>query len=99
MDLDQSELLELARASNERPRADQEIIMSKSALHRIDQFFNGPSGRADNWRDLAEAAKTWASGAGDRAKYEALLNDIAVTEEFHGYLILQVKAGKLPAGG
>ena len=29
--------------------------MSKSALHRIDQFLNGPSGRADNWRDLVEA--------------------------------------------
>jgi arginine decarboxylase len=66
--------------------------MSKSALQRIDQFFNGPSGRADNWRDLVEAAKAWAAGAGDQAKYTALLNDIAVTEEFHGYPGLHLMA-------
>jgi arginine decarboxylase len=24
---------------------------------RIDQFFSGPGGRADNWRDLVDAAK------------------------------------------
>ncbi len=66
--------------------------MSKSA-HRIDQFMNGPGGRADHWRDLVEAAKAWAGGRGDRAKYETLLNDLAVTEEFHGYPGLQVDGG------
>jgi arginine decarboxylase len=59
--------------------------MSNPAQHRIDQFFNGPSGRADNWRDLVEAAKAWAAGRDNRAHYDALLNDLAVTEEFHGY--------------
>jgi len=58
--------------------------MSNSA-HRIDKFMNGPGGRADDWRDLVEAAKAWAGGRGDRGKYQALLNDLAVTEEFHGY--------------
>ena len=60
--------------------------------HRIDQFFSGPGARADQWRDLVEAAKAWAGGTGDRAKYEALLNDLAVTEEFHGYPGLQLMA-------
>ena len=57
----------------------------KSTEHRIDQFSAGPGARADQWRDLVEAAKAWAGGTGDRAKYEALLNDLTVTEEFHGY--------------
>ena len=61
--------------------------------HRIDQFFSGPGARADQWRDLVEAAKAWAGGAGDRAKYEGLLNDLAVTEEFHGYPGLQADGG------
>ena len=60
--------------------------------HRIDQFFSGPGARADQWRDLVEAAKAWAGGTGDRARYEALLNDLAVTEEFHGYPGLQLMA-------
>src|SRR5829696_2666769 len=60
--------------------------------HRIDQFFSGPGARADQWRDLVEAAKAWAGGAGDRARYEALLNDLAVVEEFHGYPGLQLMA-------
>ena len=58
--------------------------------HRIDQFFSGPGARADQWRDLVEAAKAWAGGRGERAKYEALLNDLAVVEEFHGYPGLQL---------
>ena len=33
---------------------------------RIDQFFSGPGARADQWRDLVEAAKAWAGGTGDR---------------------------------
>jgi arginine decarboxylase len=65
---------------------------AKPATDRIDRFLNGPGGRADDWRDLIEAAKAWASGAGERAKYEALLNDLAVTEEFHGYPGLQLMA-------
>jgi arginine decarboxylase len=60
--------------------------------HRIDQFFSGPGSRADQWRDLVEAAKAWAGGAGDRAKYEGLLNDLAIIEEFHGYPGLQLMA-------
>jgi arginine decarboxylase len=63
----------------------------KPAMHRIDQFLLGPGGRADDWRDLVDAAKAWAAG-GDRAKYEAMLNDLAVTEEFHGYPGLQLMA-------
>jgi arginine decarboxylase len=62
------------------------------ATHRIDQFLLGPGGRADDWRDLVEAAKAWAAGAGDRAKFEKLLSDLAVTEEFHGYPGLQLMA-------
>src|SRR5438128_887701 len=71
---------------------DRERDMSKDAKpaqHRIDQFFSGPGGRADNWRDLVEAAKAWSRG-GDRAKYDAALADLSVTEEFHGYPGLQL---------
>ena len=57
---------------------------AKPTQKRIDQFFSGPGGRGDDWRDLVEAAKAWAQG-GDRANYDAVLADIAVTEEFHGY--------------
>ncbi|MGY3492412.1 decarboxylase [Bradyrhizobium sp. USDA 4502] len=57
---------------------------AKPAQQRIDQFFSGPGGRADNWRDLVEAAKVWSRG-GNRAAYDAALSALAVTEEFHGY--------------
>jgi arginine decarboxylase len=50
---------------------------------RIDQFFSGA--RADRWRDLVDAAKVWPDGAGDRAKFEAMLSKLAVTEEHRGY--------------
>lgn len=63
----------------------------KPTQKRIDQFFTGPGGRADDWRDLVDAAKAWARG-GDRAKYESVLADLAVTEEFHGYPGLQLMA-------
>src|SRR5690348_2206177 len=56
----------------------------KSPQKRIDQFFSGPGGRADDWRDLLEAAKAWAQG-GDRTQYDSVLADLCVTEEFHGY--------------
>src|SRR4051812_25841188 len=64
---------------------------AESAQRRIDQFFSGPGARADDWRDLVDAAKAWARG-GDRAKYDALLADLSVTEEFHGYPGLQLMA-------
>ncbi|MGY4306377.1 arginine decarboxylase [Bradyrhizobium sp. USDA 4369] len=63
----------------------------KPTQKRIDQFFSGPGGRADEWRDLVDAAKQWARG-GDRAKYDMALADISVTEEFHGYPGLQLMA-------
>lgn len=72
--------------------------MSTSAQHRIDKFMNGPGGRADDWRDLVEAAKAWAAG-GDRAEYEKLLGNLAVTEEFHGYPGLQLMAALKEASG
>jgi arginine/lysine/ornithine decarboxylase len=62
---------------------------TKPAQKRIDQFFSGPGGRADDWRDLVEAAKAWARG-GNRAKYDTALGDLSVTEEFHGYPGLQL---------
>src|SRR5436309_9689108 len=64
---------------------------AQPAPKRIDQFFSGPGGRADDWRDLVEAAKAWARG-GDRAKYDAALAELSVTEEFHGYPGLQLMA-------
>src|SRR4051794_22645118 len=68
-------------------RKGRERNMTKDAgspQKRIDQFFFGPGGRADDWRDLVEAAKVWARG-GERTKYDAALADLSVTEEFHGY--------------
>ncbi|MBR0841122.1 decarboxylase [Bradyrhizobium liaoningense] len=68
--------------------------MSKDATptpKRIDQFFSGPGGRADDWRDLVEAAKAWARG-GNRATYDAALADLSVTEEFYGYPGLHLMA-------
>ena len=52
---------------------------------RIDQFFSGPGARADDWRALVEAAKAWSAGSGDRAKFDRLLSQIAIMEEFHAY--------------
>src|SRR5882757_9997434 len=57
---------------------------TKPTQTRIDRFFTGPGGRADNWRDLVDAAKAWARG-GARSDYDAALADLSVTEEFHGY--------------
>jgi arginine decarboxylase len=48
---------------------------------QIDQFFSGPGARADEWRELVKAAKTWSVGSGDRNKFLAQLALIAVTEE------------------
>ena len=52
---------------------------------RIDQFFSGPGARADEWRGLVEAAKAWAGGSGDRARFEQKLSQLAITEEYHAY--------------
>src|SRR5205085_5467307 len=71
---------------------------TKPAQKRIDQFLSGPGGRADDWRDLVEAAKVWARG-GDRAVYDAMLADLSVTEEFHGYPGLQLMAALREAEG
>ena len=56
-----------------------------SEARRIDQFFSGPGARADDWRSLLEAAKSWSTGSGNRAGFEQLLSRIAITEEFHAY--------------
>ena len=53
--------------------------------YRIDQFFSGPGARADHWRFLVDAAKAWSDGSGKRNEFDALLAEIEVTEEFHGY--------------
>src|SRR3954451_8885519 len=66
LDLDQRS----GRAGEQVPtslqlRADRENDMPsdpKPTQKRIDQFISGPGGRADDWRDLVEAAKTWARG-------------------------------------
>jgi arginine decarboxylase len=52
---------------------------------RIDQFFAGPGARADDWRSLLDAAKTWSAGMSDRAGFEKQLSQIAVMEEFRAY--------------
>ena len=44
---------------------------------RIDQFFSGPGARADEWRSLVDAAKSWLGGSGDRAAFEARLSQLA----------------------
>ena len=59
---------------------------------RIDQFFSGPGARADEWRGLVEAAKTWSSGSSDRAGFEAKLSQLAITEEYHAYPGLRLMA-------
>ncbi|MEY9464821.1 hypothetical protein ABH973_005234 [Bradyrhizobium ottawaense] len=64
---------------------------TKPAQKRIDQFFSGPGARADDWRDLVEAAKAWAR-VGNRAVYDTALADLAVTEEFYGYPGLHLMA-------
>jgi arginine decarboxylase len=60
-------------------------MAQESQERRIDQFFSGPGARADDWRSLVEAARSWSAGSGDRAKFEKLLSEVAITEEFHAY--------------
>src|SRR6516165_2583725 len=52
---------------------------------RIDQFFAGPGGRGDAWKNLVELVESWARGSGNRAEVEAALAALAVTEGFHAY--------------
>ncbi|MGE5158656.1 MAG: decarboxylase [Gemmatimonas sp.] len=52
---------------------------------RIDQFFSGPSARADRWRDLLDTAQAWQAGTATRADFEAALAGIGATESFHAY--------------
>ena len=58
---------------------------TRTQEHRIDQFFSGPGARADSWRFMADAAKAWSNGSGSRDSFDALLTEIGVTEEYHGY--------------
>jgi arginine decarboxylase len=51
----------------------------------IDQFFAEPGARADRWRDVVDAAQAWASGRGDRVKFDDALSAIGVTEEYFAY--------------
>ena len=67
--------------------------MSQQAQERrIDQFFSGPGARADDWRAMVDAANAWADGSGKRSQFDALLAEIAVIEEFHGYPGLRLMA-------
>ena len=62
--------------------------MSKEAKQnegRIDQFFSGPSARADRWRDLVDLAQAWVAGTESRLNFESALSELAATEEFHAY--------------
>ena len=52
---------------------------------RIDAFFATPAAREDRWRDLVDMAKAWAVGSGNRAAFEAALDEVATIEEFYGY--------------
>ena len=62
--------------------------MSKDTKHsqgRIDQFFSGPSARADRWRELVDLAQAWLAGTESRTNFEAALSELVATEEFHAY--------------
>jgi hypothetical protein len=60
------------------PGIGREIMSNdgKPTKELIDQFFSGPGGRADDWRDLLEAAKTWVAsrvaGESARRSYEQI---------------------------
>lgn len=51
----------------------------------IDHFFSAPSGRADRWRDLHAAARSWSTGGKSRRAVEVALNELGVIEEFHAF--------------
>jgi hypothetical protein len=52
---------------------------NRLSKNRIDRFFSGA--RADRWRDLIDAANARSDGAGDRAKFEANLSGLTITED------------------
>jgi arginine decarboxylase len=58
---------------------------AKTQSGRIDQFFSGPSARADRWRELVDAAQAWRAGTATRASFESALAGIGATESFHAY--------------
>src|SRR6187402_514401 len=76
-------------AQKKKPQSvTKEIAMPKAASSqqgRIDQFFSGPGGRADHWRDLQDSAQAWVHGTGSRADFERAFAEMAVLEEFHAY--------------
>ena len=72
--------------------------MSKSA-HRIDQFMNGPVDAPTTGAIWSKRQRPGRADAAIARKYEALLNDLAVTEEFHGYPGLQLMAALKEARG
>ncbi|HEX5212190.1 MAG TPA: decarboxylase [Pseudolabrys sp.] len=62
--------------------------MANGAKHsdgRIDQFFSGPSARADRWRDLVNVAQAWVAGTETRLGFETAISDLTATEQFHAY--------------
>jgi len=59
------------------------MSQNTTAQKRIDQFLNGPGGRADDWRDLVEGANVGFERGS--CELDAALADLSVTEEFHGY--------------
>src|SRR4051794_4199004 len=52
---------------------------------RIDTFFSSPAARADRWRDLVDAAKSWSAGTSDRTAFQHALEEASAIEEFHAY--------------
>jgi arginine/lysine/ornithine decarboxylase len=65
---------------------------AKLSEGRIDQFFSGPSARADQWRELVDVAHAWLAGSKSRTDFEAALSEMAVIEEFHSYPGLHLMA-------
>ena len=57
---------------------------------RIDQFISGPGARVDRWRELLDVAAAWSSGTASRAKFEAVLAELSVLEEYYAYPSLRL---------
>ncbi|MGY6552887.1 MAG: hypothetical protein ACXIT4_13505 [Erythrobacter sp.] len=52
---------------------------------RIDRLFSMPAARADRWRRLSSATKSWASGKGDQAAAQKYFDELAMFEEYHAF--------------
>lgn len=68
---------------------------------RIDRLFSMPAARADRWRRLSSATKSWASGKGDQAAAQKYFDELAMFEEYHafpGMVIMQSLARSIGAG-